>query len=69
MSKKIFKSGEFTLHIISSLGGVIIVKVADRETKEEVDHSIFTEVGDQLAEHLANYTKKVEPILNYLNQN
>lgn len=68
MSKKIFKSGEYSLQIITSIGGVIIVKVADRETKEEVDHSIFTEVGDQLAEHLANYTKKVEPILNYLNQ-
>lgn len=68
MSKKIFKAGEYSLQIITSIGGVIIVKVADRETKEEVDHSIFTEVGDQLAEHLANYTKKVEPILNYLNQ-
>lgn len=68
MSKKIFKSGEYSLQIITSISGVIIVKVADRVTKEEVDHSIFTEVGDQLAEHLANYTKKVEPILNYLNQ-
>lgn len=68
MSKKIFKSGEFTLHIITSISGVIIVKVADRATKEEVDHSIFTEVGDQLAEHLGQYTKKVEPIINYLNQ-
>lgn len=68
MSKKIFKAGEYSLQIITSIGGVIIVKVADRETKEEVDHSIFTEVGDQLADHLGRYTKKVETILNYLNQ-
>lgn len=69
MSKKIFKAGEYSLQIITSIGGVIIVKVVDRETNEEIDHSIFTEVGDQLADHLSQYTKKVESILNYLNQN
>lgn len=69
MSKKIFKAGEYSLQIITSIGGVIIVKVVDRETNEEIDHSIFTEVGDQLADHLSQYTKKVDSILNYLNQN
>jgi len=68
MSKKIIKAGEYSLHIVTSIGGVIIVKVYNRDTNEEMDHSIFTEVGDHLADHLANYTKKVEPILNYLNQ-
>ena len=68
MSKKIIKAGEYSLHIVTSIGGVIIVKVYDRETKEKVDHSIFTEVDEQLAEYLSGYTKKVEPIINYLNQ-
>lgn len=68
MSKKIIKAGEYSLHIVNSIGGVIIVKVYDRASGDEMDHSIFTEVGDQLAEHLGQYTKKVEPILEYLNQ-
>lgn len=68
MSKKIIKAGDYSLHIIASIGGVIIIKVYDRASGDEMDHSIFTEVGDQLAEHLANYTKKVDPILEYLNQ-
>ena len=68
MSKKIIKAGEYSLHIVNSMSGVIIVKVFSRETKEQVDHSIFTEVDDQLEDYLSTYTKKVEPILNYLNQ-
>jgi hypothetical protein len=68
MSKKIIKAGEYSLHIVTSLGGVIIVKVFSSETKEEIEHSIFTEANDNLADYLGQFTKKVEPILNYLNQ-
>jgi hypothetical protein len=69
MSKKIIKSGEYSLHIVTSINGVIIIKVYDRDTKEEIENSIFTEVSDRLEIYLGQYTKKVEPILNYLNQN
>ena len=69
MSKKIIKAGEYSLHIVNSIGGVIIVKVYSRDTKEQVDHSIFTEVDDQLEDYLSRYTKKVEPIINYLTHN
>ncbi len=69
MSKKIIKSGEYSLHIIKSISGVIIIKVYDRNTKEQIENSIFTEVDDSLADYVEQYTKKVEPILNYLNQN
>lgn len=69
MSKKIIKAGEYSLHIVNSISGVIIIKVYDRKTKEEIENSIFTEVDDRLEIYLGQYTKKVEPILNYLNQN
>ena len=69
MSKKVIKAGEYSLHIVNSIGGVIIVKVFSRDTKEQLDNSIFTDVGEQLADYLGKYTKKVEPILNYLNEN
>lgn len=69
MSKKIIKAGEYSLHIVNSISGVIIIKVYDRKTKEEIENSIFTEVDDRLEIYLSQYTKKVEPILNYLNQN
>lgn len=69
MSKKIIKSGDYSLHIITSLSGVIIVKVYDRDTKEQIENSIFTEISDKLEIYLGQFTKKVEPILNYLNQN
>jgi hypothetical protein len=69
MSKKIIKAGDYSLHIVNSISGVIIVKVFSRDTKEQVDHSIFTEIDDRLEIYLGQYTKKVEPILNYLNQN
>lgn len=69
MSKKIIKAGEYSLHIVNSISGVIIIKVYDRKTKEEIENSIFTEVDDRLEIYLSQYTKKVDPILNYLNQN
>lgn len=69
MSKKIIKAGEYSLHIVTSINGVIIVKVYNRDTKEEIENSIFTEVDHQLVDYLGQYTKKVDPILNYLNQN
>jgi hypothetical protein len=69
MSKKIIKAGDYSLHIIKSISGVIIIKVYDRNTKEQIENSIFTEIDDSLADYVEQYTKKVEPILNYLNQN
>jgi fructose 1,6-bisphosphatase len=69
MSKKIIKAGYYSLHIITSISGVIIIKVYNRETNEQIENSIFTEVSDSLEIYLGQYTSKVEPILNYLNQN
>lgn len=67
MSKKIINSGEYTLHIVNSMGGVIIVKVFERVSKELVECSIFTEVDETLEDYVAKFTTKTKSILNFLN--
>ena len=67
MSKKIINSGEYTLHLINSLGGVIIVRVFDRASKDLIESSIFTEVDENLEDYVAKFTTKTKSILNYLN--
>lgn len=67
MSKKIINSGEYTLHVVNSLGGVIIVRVFDRTSKDLIECSIFTEVDENFEDYVANFTTKTKSILNFLN--
>ncbi len=67
MSKKTFKNGEYSIHLITSLGGVMIVKLVDKLTKEIVEQRVFTEVGDDLEDYLQSVGFKPERIINYLN--
>ncbi len=67
MSKKIINSGDYTLHVVNSLGGVIIVKVFERESKDLIECSIFTEVDETLEDYVAKFTNKTQSILNFLN--
>lgn len=67
MSKKVINSGDYSLHIIASEGGVIIVRVFDRGTKEEIESSIFTDVDDNLRDYVAQFTTATKSIFNFLN--
>ena len=67
MSKKTFKAGEFSLHIITSLGGVMIVKLVDKFTKEVVEQRVFTEVDSELEDYLESVGVKPDKVINYLN--
>lgn len=67
MSKKTFKAGEFSLHIITSLGGVMIVKLVDKLTKEVVEQRVFTEVDNEFEDYLESVGIKPERVINYLN--
>lgn len=67
MSKKIINSGDYTLHVVNSMGGVIIVKVFERVSKELVECSIFTEVDETLEDYVTKFTNKTKSILNFLN--
>ncbi len=68
MSKKTFKTGDFSLHLITSLGGVMIVKLVDKLTKEIVEQRVFTEVGDDLVDYLESVGVKPDKVINYLNE-
>lgn len=67
MSKKVINAGEYSLHIIASEGGVIIVRVFNRDTKEEIESSIFTDVDDNLRDYVAQFTTATKSIFNFLN--
>lgn len=67
MSKKTFKAGEFSLHIITSLGGVMIVKLVDKFTKEVVEQRVFTEVDSEFEDYLESVGVKPDKVINYLN--
>lgn len=67
MARKIINQGEYSLHIVASDAGVIIVKVFNRETKDILECSIFTEIDDALTEYIGQYTTKTQSILNFLN--
>jgi hypothetical protein len=68
MSKKIINSGDYTLHVVSSLGGVIIVRIFERESKDIIECSIFTEIDENFTDYVAKFTTKTKSILNFLNQ-
>ena len=67
MSKKVINSGDFSLHIIASVGGVIIVRVFDRASKVEIESSIFTDADDNLRDYVARFTSASKSIFNFLN--
>lgn len=68
MSKKTFKGGEYTLHLITSLGGVMIVKLVDKFTKEVVEQRVFTCIDNDLEDYLESVGIKPERVINYLNE-
>jgi hypothetical protein len=67
MARKIINQGEYSLHVVASDAGVIIVKVFNRETQDILECSIFTEIDDALTEYISQYTTKTQSILNFLN--
>lgn len=67
MSKKTFKTGEYSLHLITSLGGVMIVKLVDKFTKEVVEQRVFTEVDSEFEDYLESVGVKPDKVINYLN--
>jgi hypothetical protein len=67
MARKIINQGEYTLHVVASEGGVIIVKVFKRGDKDLIECSIFTEQGEALTDYISQFTTKTESITNFLN--
>ena len=65
MARKIFKASDIKLHIVTSQGGVIIIKVVD--DYEVINEATFTSPGFALEDFLNQYTSKTKSILNYLN--
>ena len=67
MARKIINQGEYSLHIVASDAGVIIVKVFNRKDGDILECSIFTEQSEALTEYISQYTTKTKSILNFLN--
>ena len=65
MARKIFKASDIKLHILTSINGVIIVKVVDDH--EVINEANFTSTSYELEDFLNQYTTKTKSILNYLN--
>lgn len=65
MARKIFKASDIKLHILTSINGVIIVKVVDDH--EVINEANFTSSSYELEDFLNQYTSKTKSILNYLN--
>ena len=67
MARKIINQGEYSLHVVASEGGVIIVKVFNRKNQDILECSIFTEIDDVLTDYISQYTTKTKSILTFLN--
>lgn len=65
MARKIFKASDIKLHILTSINGVIIVKIVDDH--EVINEANFTSTSYDLEDFLNQYTTKTKSILNYLN--
>jgi hypothetical protein len=65
MARKIFKASDIKLHILTSINGVIIIKVVDDH--EVINEANFTSTSYELEDFLNQYTSKTKSILNYLN--
>lgn len=68
MARKIINQGEYSLHIVASDAGVIIVKVFNRKNQDILECSIFTEIDDALTDYISQYTTKTQSIINFLNK-
>jgi len=68
MARKIINQGEYSLHVVASEGGVIIVKVFNRKNQDILECSIFTEISDALTDYISQYTTKTQSIINFLNK-
>jgi hypothetical protein len=67
MARKIINQGEYSLHVVASEGGVIIVKIFNRSDQDLLECSIFTDPGEALTEYIGQFTTKTQSILNFLN--
>jgi hypothetical protein len=67
MARKIINQGDYSLHVVASEAGVIIVKVFNRSDADLLELSIFTEIGEALTDYISRYTTKTQSILNFLN--
>lgn len=67
MARKIINGAEFTLHVVASDSGVIIVKVFKRGDEDLIECSIFTEQGEALTDYISQFTTKTESITQFLN--
>lgn len=68
MARKIFKTEEYILHLVTSIGGVMILKLIDKFTREILEQKIFTEVGDELIDYVESTGFDSNKIVNYLNK-
>lgn len=68
MARKIINQGEYSLHVVASDAGVIIVKVFNRKNQDILECSIFTEIDDALTDYISQYTTKTQSIINFLNK-
>jgi hypothetical protein len=67
MARKIINQGDYSLHVVASEAGVIIVKVFNRNSKDLLELSIFTELSEALTDYISQFTSKTQSILNFLN--
>lgn len=67
MARKIINQGDYSLHVVASDAGVIIVKVFNRKNQDILECSIFTEISEALTDYISQYTTKTKSILNFLN--
>jgi uncharacterized FlaG/YvyC family protein len=69
MARKVFKTQEYILHLITSTSGVMIVKLIDKNTKEILEEKFFTEVCNELTDYVESTGFDLDKIVNYLNAN
>lgn len=66
MARKVFKTQEYILHLITSSAGVMIVKLIDKHSREILEEKVFTEVGNDLIDYIDSVGFSSEKIINYL---
>lgn len=67
MAKKVFKTAEFKLHILTSRSGVIGLKLVDKKSHEILEERFFSMVNNDLEDYVTSVGFDLELILNYLN--
>lgn len=67
MARKVFKTEEYILHLVTSNAGVMIVKLYDKLTKEYIEQKIFVDSGDEFTDYVEQYNFNASKIINYLN--